>query len=145
MNQKLSIDELQQEIVESFSVFEDWMDKYAYLIELGNNLPDFDNTYRTEKYIIKGCQSRVWLYTSMENGLMKFVADSDALIVKGIIALLHQIYSGRSPKEILNTKTDFISKIGLDKHLSPTRSNGLLAMIKQIKFYALAYSQSTTE
>lgn len=137
----LKIRETQAQIVEEFALFDDWMDKYSYLIELGGNLPAFPESYQTEENIIKGCQSRVWLYGEYRDGLMYYQAFSDAVIVKGIVALLLKVYSEKTPQDILSSDTVFISEIGLDEHLSPTRSNGLLAMIKQIKFYALAFSQ----
>lgn len=137
----LKIRETQEQIVEEFALFDDWMDKYSYLIELGGNLPAFPESYQTEENIIKGCQSRVWLYGEYRDGLMYYQAFSDAVIVKGIVALLLKVYSEKTPQDILSSDTVFISEIGLDEHLSPTRSNGLLAMIKQIKFYALAFSQ----
>jgi cysteine desulfuration protein SufE len=135
----MTINEAQDEVVEEFSDFDDWMDKYQMLIDLGNDLDALDEKYKTEQNLIDGCQSRVWVQCNYEDGLLKFSADSDALIVKGIIALLIQVLSGHTPKEILDADLYFIDKIGLKEHLSPTRSNGLLAMIKQIKAYALAY------
>ena len=122
-----------------FSDFDDWMDKYQMLIDLGNDLEPLDDKYKTEQNLIDGCQSRVWLQCDMVDGRLVFTADSDALIVKGIIALLIQVLSNHTPKEILDADLYFIDKIGLRDHLSPTRSNGLLAMVKQIKAYALAY------
>lgn len=135
-----TINELQDEVVEEFSDFDDWMDKYQMLIDLGNELKPFDEKYKTEQNLINGCQSRVWLQCDLVDGKLVFTADSDALIVKGIIALLIQVISGHSPKEILDADFYFIDKIGLRDHLSPTRSNGLLAMVKQIKAYAMAYN-----
>lgn len=135
-----TINELQDEVVEEFSDFDDWMDKYQMLIDLGNELKPFDEKYKTEQNLIDGCQSRVWLQCDLVDGKLVFTADSDALIVKGIIALLIQVISGHTPKEILDADLYFIDKIGLRDHLSPTRSNGLLAMVKQIKAYAVAYS-----
>jgi cysteine desulfuration protein SufE len=135
----MTINEAQDEVVEEFSDFDDWMDKYQMLIDLGNDLDALDEKYKTEQNLIDGCQSRVWVQCDYQDGLLKFSADSDALIVKGIIALLIQVLSGHTPKEILDADLYFIDKIGLKEHLSPTRSNGLLAMIKQIKAYALAY------
>ena len=131
-----TINELQDEVIEEFSDFDDWMDKYQMLIDLGNDL----EKYKTEQNLIDGCQSRVWLQCDYVDGKLVFTADSDALIVKGIIALLIEVLSGHTPKEILDADLYFIDKIGLREHLSPTRSNGLLAMVKQIKAYALAYS-----
>ena len=135
-----TINELQDEVVEEFSDFDDWMDKYQMLIDLGNELKPLDEKYKTEQKLIDGCESRVWLRCDFVDGKLVFTADSDALIVKGIIALLIQVISGHTPKEILDADLYFIDKIGLRDHLSPTRSNGLLAMVKQIKAYALAYN-----
>ena len=135
-----TINELQDEVVEEFSDFDDWMDKYQMLIDLGNELKSLDEKYKTEQNLIDGCQSRVWLQCDLVDGKLVFTSDSDALIVKGIIALLIQVLSGHTPKEILDADLYFIDKIGLRDHLSPTRSNGLLAMVKQIKAYAVAYS-----
>jgi len=135
-----TINELQDEVVEEFSDFDDWMDKYQMLIDLGNELKPLDEKYKTEQNLIDGCQSRVWLQCDFVDSKLVFTADSDALIVKGIIALLIQVISGHTPKEILDADLYFIDKIGLRDHLSPTRSNGLLAMVKQIKAYALAYN-----
>ena len=134
-----TINELQDEVVAEFSDFDDWMDKYQMLIDLGNDLEPLDEKYKTEQNLIDGCQSRVWLQCDMVDDRLVFTADSDALIVKGIIALLIQVLSNHTPKEILDADLYFIDKIGLREHLSPTRSNGLLAMVKQIKAYALAY------
>ena len=135
-----TINELQDEVIEEFSGFDDWMDKYQMLIDLGNDLEPLNEKYKTEQNLIDGCQSRVWLQCDYVDGKLVFTADSDALIVKGIIALLIQVLSGHTPTEILEADLYFIDKIGLREHLSPTRSNGLLAMVKQIKAYALAYS-----
>jgi len=137
----MTIDEIQQEIVEEFSGFEDWMDKYAYLIEIGNEMTPIDAKYKVESNLIRGCQSRVWLQQEFKDGKIIFEAESDALIVKGLVALLLRIYSDRTPKEILESEPRFIDEIGLRQHLSPTRSNGLLAMVKQMKLYALAYEK----
>jgi cysteine desulfuration protein SufE len=137
----MTIEEIQDEIVEEFSEFEDWMDKYAYLIELGNKLEPIDPKYKVESNLIRGCQSRVWLHQEFADGKIIFEAESDALIVKGLVALLLRIYSCRTPSEILNSEPHFIDKIGLRQHLSPTRSNGLLSMVKQMKLYALAYEK----
>lgn len=135
-----TINEIQDEVIEEFAVFDDWMDKYQMLIDLGNELDTLDNKYKTEQNLIDGCQSRVWLQCDYEDGVLVFKADSDALIVKGIIALLLRVVSGHTPKEIIDADLYFIEKIGLREHLSPTRSNGLLAMVKQVKAYALVYS-----
>ncbi len=133
------INELQDEVIEEFSDFEDWMDKYQLLIDLGNEQEPLDDKYKTESNLIDGCQSRVWLQADYRDGALWFTAESDALIVKGIVALLIRVLSGHTPQEILDADLYFIDRIGLREHLSPTRSNGLLAMVKQIKAYALAY------
>lgn len=135
-----TINELQDEVIEEFSDLTEWMDKYQMLIDLGNDLETLNDKYKTEQNLIDGCQSRVWLQCDYVDGKLVFTADSDALIVKGIIALLIRILSGHTPQEILDADLYFIDKIGLREHLSPTRSNGLLAMVKQIKAYALAFS-----
>jgi cysteine desulfuration protein SufE len=136
----LSINQVQDEIIEDFAQFDDWMDKYALLIDLGNGLESIDDQYKIPQNIIEGCQSRVWLTAELdEEGKIVYKAESDAILVKGIVALLLRVFSGRTPDEILNADLYFVEKIGLREHLSPTRSNGLLAMIKQIKLYALAY------
>ena len=140
-----TINELQDEVIEEFSDFDDWMDKYQMLIDLGNDLDTLDDKYKTEQNLIDGCQSRVWLQCDEVDGRLVFTADSDALIVKGIIALLIHVLSNHTPKEILDADLYFIDKIGLREHLSPTRSNGLLAMVKQIKAYALAYEAKEKE
>ena len=137
----MTIDEIQQGIIEDFSAFEDWMDKYSLLIELGNELAPIDRKYKVESNQIRGCQSRVWLHQEFADGKITFEAESDALIVKGLVALLLKIYSNRTPHEILTSEPRFIDEIGLRQHLSPTRSNGLLAMVKQMKLYALAYEK----
>ena len=137
----MTIEEVQKEIIADFSVYEDWMDKYTYLIELGNELKPIDAAYKVDQNLIRGCQSRVWLQQKLEEDRIIFEAESDALIVKGLVALLLKVYSGRSPQEILDAEPYFIDEIGLKQHLSPTRSNGLMAMVKQIKLYALAYKQ----
>ena len=134
-----TINELQDEVIEEFSDFDDWMDKYQLLIDLGNEQEPLDEKYKTEQNLIEGCQSRVWLQADLTDGKVVFQAESDALIVKGIIALLIKVVSGHTPDEILNSDFYFIEKIGLKEHLSPTRSNGLLAMVKQMRMYALAF------
>ena len=134
-----TINELQDEVIEEFSDFDDWMDKYQLLIDLGNEQESLDPQYKTEQNLIDGCQSRVWLQADLTDGKVVFQAESDALIVKGIIALLIKVVSGHTPDEILNSDFYFIEKIGLKEHLSPTRSNGLLAMVKQMRMYALAF------
>ncbi|MEF9985821.1 MAG: SufE family protein [Bacteroidales bacterium] len=135
----MSIQEIENEIVGEFSIFTDWLDKYEYIIELGKNVPVIDETAKTDDNLIKGCQSRVWLNCSIKEGRLYFSADSDAIITKGIISLLIRVYNGQTPNDILNSNLEFISKIGLQENLSPTRANGLVSMIKQIKIYALAY------
>lgn len=136
----MTINEIQDEVIEEFADFDDWMDKYQMLIDLGNDLGTLDEKYKTEQNLIDGCQSRVWLQCDYVEGKLVFSAESDALIVKGIIALLIRVISGHTPEEIRDADLYFIEKIGLKDHLSPTRSNGLLAMVKQIKAYAVAYS-----
>ncbi len=138
----MTIDEIQDEIIEEFSLFSDWMEKYEYLIELGKNLPLIEQQYKTDDYLVRGCQSRVWLHARLgDDGKVYFTADSDAVITKGIIALLIRVLSGHTPQEIVQAELYFIDKIGLRAHLSPTRSNGLLSMLKQMKMYALAFQQ----
>ena len=134
-----TIDQVQEEIVEEFAIYDDWMDKYALIIEQGNSLEKLDDAYKTPNNIIEGCQSRVWLQTDFEDGKLYFRAESDAVIVKGLLALVLRIFSGRTPDEIISADLHFLKQIGLTEHLSPTRSNGLLAVIKQIRFYAIAY------
>jgi len=137
------IQEIQEEIIDEFNFFDDWTEKYQYLIDLGKNLPKFDLKNKIDSNLIKGCQSKVWLSSSFKENIVIFEADSDAIISKGIISLLIRVFSGHTPEEILNSKIDFIEKIGLNTHLSQTRANGLLSMIKQIKIYALAYQSKT--
>jgi cysteine desulfuration protein SufE len=138
-NTIMSINEIQEQIIEDFAIFDDWMDRYNYLIELGNSLPKIDPKFKTDEYLINGCQSKVWLNAEYDKGIMKYTADSDAIIVKGITALLIKVLSGQPASEIMNTELYFIDKIGLKENLSPTRSNGLVAMVKKMKIYALAY------
>ncbi len=133
------MEKVQEEIVEEFGLFDDWMDKYNHLIELSRSLPVIDEKYKKPEFLIEGCQSRVWLNAAMEDGRVVYTADSDAVITKGIIALLIRVLSGRTPDEILENDLWFIDRIGLKENLSPTRSNGLISMIKQMKLYALAY------
>lgn len=133
-------DRIQEDIIEEFSVFDEWLDKYDYLIELSDTLPAITDEHRTDNYVIKGCQSRVWVDARLEDGKVYFAADSDAIITKGIIALLIRVMNGRTPQEILDLELYFIDAIGLGENLSPTRSNGLVAMIKQMKMYALAFN-----
>ena len=135
----MTINEIQDEVIEEFSDFDDWMDRYQLLIDLGNEQQPLDEKYKTEQNLIEGCQSRVWLQADMVDGLLHFKAESDALIVKGIVTLLIRVLSGHTPAEILDADLYFIEQIGLREHLSPTRSNGLLAMLKQMKLYALAF------
>ena len=142
---EITLDEIQAEIIDEFSVFDDWMDKYQILIDMGNSLPPFDETYRIDQNLIEGCQSRVWLHAEYRDGHIYFSADSDAIIVKGIISLLMKVLSGRTPDEILASDLHFIDAIGLKEHLSPTRSNGLLSMVKQMRLYALAYKTKGSE
>ncbi len=132
--------DVENEIVDEFSAFEDWMDKYEYIIELGKSVPVIDESQKTEANLIKGCQSRVWLSSEFRDGRIFFAADSDAIITKGIISLLVRVYNGRRPDEILSSDFSFVEKIGLKENLSPTRANGLVSMIKQIQNYAVAYS-----
>lgn len=139
----MTINEIQDEIIEEFSEIDDWMDRYGYIIDLGNQLPPIDEKFKTPQYLIEGCQSRVWINADLTaEGKVEFQADSDAIIVKGIIALLIKVLSNQSPRDILDADLYFIDRIGLSEHLSPTRSNGLLAMVKQMKVYALAFSRA---
>lgn len=136
----MTIDQIQNDIVEEFSEVDDWMDRYAMIIDLGNNLPEIDEKYKTPDHLIEGCQSRVWLNADFTpDGKVHYTADSDAIIVKGIISLLIQVLDNQTPDDILNSDLHFIDDIGLSEHLSPTRSNGLLAMVKQMRLYALAF------
>jgi cysteine desulfuration protein SufE len=137
MNMK--INEIQDNIVEEFSQFDDWMDKYSLLIDMGNSLEPLDEKHKSPQNIIEGCQSRVWLNAEYNDGIITYQGESDAILVKGIVSLLIQVMSGHTPDEILTTELYFIDKIGLKEHLSPTRSNGLVAMVKQMKLFALAY------
>lgn len=135
-----TINEIQEEIIEEFSAFDDWMDKYQMIIDLGNELPELDSRYKTDDNLIEGCQSRVWLQAEYTDGMVVFNADSDAIITKGLVSLLIKVMSGHTPQEILDSDLHFINEIGLTEHLSPTRSNGLLAMVKQMRIYALAWA-----
>ena len=135
----MDIKQTQETIIEELEVFDDWMDKYSYLIEIGNDLDNFDEANRTPQHLIEGCQSKVWLHAELKEGKVVYTADSDAIIVKGIVALLIRVWSGHTPQEIVESDINFVEKIGLKDHLSPTRSNGLVAMIKQMKLYALAF------
>ena len=135
----MTVDQVQDEIIDEFSLFDDWMQRYEYMIELGKSLPLIDAKYKTDENIIKGCQSKVWLHSEFKNDKVIFSADSDAIITKGIVAILVRVFSNQSQQEILSANTDFIDAIGLKEHLSPTKANGLVSMIKQIKRYALTY------
>lgn len=135
----MTIQEIQEEIVNEFSMFDDWMQRYEYIIELGKSLPLINEEYKTEENIIKGCQSKVWVHGEENDGKIVFTADSDAILTKGIIAVLIRAFSNQTPQAILDSNTNFIDEIGLKEHLSPTRANGLVSMIKQIKMYALAF------
>ncbi len=135
----MSIQDIQEEIVDEFSMFEDWMQRYEYMIELGKSLPLIDPKYKTDDNIIKGCQSKVWVHAELHDDKLVFTADSDAIITKGIIAILVRVFSGQKPQDIIDADTLFIDEIGLKEHLSPTRANGLVSMIKQLKLYAVAY------
>ena len=134
----MTIKEIQEEIIDEFSMFDDWMERYEYIIELGKSLPIIDTEHKLDENLIKGCQSKVWLYSELDNDNIKFSADSDAILTKGIVALLLRVYSNQKPGDILTANTDFIDEIGLKEHLSPTRANGLVSMIKHIKMYAIA-------
>ena len=135
----MTIEAIQEELIDEFSMFDDWMQRYEYMIELGRSLPLIDENLKTDDKLIKGCQSKVWLNSEMKNGKIIFTADSDAIITKGIIAVLVRVFSNQKPQAILDANTDFIDEIGLKEQLSPTRANGLVSMIKQMKMYALAY------
>ena len=135
----MNIDQIQEEIIDEFSVFDDWMDKYQLLIDMGNALPPLDEAYKTDSNLIEGCQSRVWLHAQYDGNIVTYEAESDAIIVKGIVSLLVRVLSGHTPDEILDADLHFIEEIGLTEHLSPTRSNGLVAMVKQMRLYALAF------
>ena len=135
----MTIQDIQEEIIDEFSMFEDWEERYQYMIDLGKTLPLINDQFITDEYIIKGCQSKVWIHAEMKDGKILFTADSDAIITKGIIAILIRVFSNQSPQDIISANMDFIDKIGLKEHLSPTRANGLVSMIKQLKMYAIAY------
>ena len=135
----MTIKEIQEEIIEEFSMFDDWMDRYEYIIALGKSLPIIKDHFKLDENLIKGCQSQVWLYSELENEIIKYSADSDAIITKGIIAILIRTFNNQTPTAILNSNTDFIDQIGLKEHLSATRANGLTSMIKKLKLYATAY------
>ncbi len=135
----VSIQDIQNDIIDEFSMFDDWEERYQYMIDLGKTLPLIDEQYKTDDNIIKGCQSKVWVHAQLEDEKVVFTADSDAIITKGIIAILIRVFSNQSPSDIIAANTDFIDEIGLKEHLSPTRANGLVSMIKQLKMYAIAY------
>jgi cysteine desulfuration protein SufE len=135
----MTIHEIQNDIIDEFSMFEDWEERYQYMIDLGKTLPLIDEQYKTEDYIIKGCQSKVWVHADLDGDKVIFTADSDAIITKGIIAILIRVFSNQHPNDIIEANMEFIDKIGLKEHLSPTRANGLVSMIKQLKMYAIAY------
>ena len=138
----MGIIEVQNEIIDEFSLFEDWMQRYEYMIELGNSIELIDSSKKIDSNLIKGCQSKLWLHAELKNNKLIFKADSEAIITKGIAAVLLRVFSNQTPKDILNANLDFVDKIGLKEHLSPTRANGLISMIKQIKYYALAYTKN---
>ena len=138
-NKTMTIKDIQDEIVDEFSMFDDWMQRYEYIIELGKNLPLIKEEYKVDENLIKGCQSKVWLQGEKDNDKIVFTADSDAILTKGIIAILIRVFSNQTPKDIIDAEMDFIDQIGLKEHLSPTRANGLVSMIKNIKMYALAF------
>jgi cysteine desulfuration protein SufE len=139
----MELNQVQNNIVDEFSVFDDWMDKYNFLIELGKELPVIDPRFKTKDFLIEGCQSKVWLHPDFDGEIITFTADSDAIITRGIVSLLIKVLSGRTPQEIINADLFFIDKIGLRQNLSPTRSNGLLSMVRQMKLYAIAYDTKT--
>lgn len=140
----MTIKEIQEEIIDEFSMFEDWMERYEYIIDLGKSLPLINETYKLDENLIKGCQSKVWLYSELKSDTIEFTADSDAILTKGIVALLLRVFSNQTPQAILEANTDFIDEIGLKEHLSPTRANGLVSMVKQIKMYAIAQQSKLT-
>jgi len=135
----VTIQDIQNDIIDEFAMFEDWEERYQYMIDLGKTLPLIDEQYKTNDYLIKGCQSKVWVHANLENNKIVFTADSDAIITKGVIAILIRVFSNQKPSDIIESNTDFIDEIGLKEHLSPTRANGLVSMIKQLKMYAIAY------
>ena len=135
----MTIDEIQRELVDEFSMFDDWMDRYEYMIELGKSMPLIDAQYKKDENLIKGCQSKVWLHADLEGDKVIYTADSDAIITKGIVSILIRTFTNQTPAEIMNANIDFIDEIGLKEHLSPTRANGLVSMIKEIKMYAIAF------
>lgn len=139
LKNRMTITEIKNDIIEEFAMFDDWEERYQYMIDLGKTLPLIDAQYKTEDNIIKGCQSKVWVHADLKDDKVAFTADSDAIITKGIIAILIRVFSNQHPKDIIEADTDFIDQIGLKEHLSPTRANGLVSMIKQLKMYAIAY------
>lgn len=139
----MTIESIQEELIDEFALFDDWMQRYEYMIELGKSLPLIDDKYKTEDKLIKGCQSRVWLHSELKDGKVIYTADSDAIITKGIVAILVRAFSNQNPQAILDANTDFIDEIGLKEHLSPTRANGLVSMIKQMKMDAMAFHVKT--
>lgn len=141
----MTIKELQEEIIDEFSMFDDWIERYEYIIELGKSVPLIDEEFKTDDNIIKGCQSKVWLHASLKEGKIVFTADSDAILTKGIVALLLRVFSDHIPQEIIEADTSFIDEIGLKEHLSPTRANGLVSMIKQLKLYAVAFQSKLSK
>ena len=145
MSAHKSINDIQDEIIDEFSMFDDWMQRYEYMIELGKSLQLIEEQYKTDEYTIKGCQSKVWVFAELKEKAIEFTADSDAIITKGIIALLLRVFSGQQPKDIIDAELYFIDQIGLKEHLSPTRANGLVSMIKQISLYAVAYQTQIEE
>ena len=140
----MTIKEIQDELIEDFAFYQDWMEKYEYIIQLGKEVPLISEEYKTEDYIIKGCQSKVWLFADLKDGKIHFTADSDAIITKGLVSLMVKVLSGHTPEEIVNADLHFIDEIGLKEHLSPTRANGLLSMVKQMKLYAVALKAKTS-
>lgn len=140
----MTIRQIQEEIIDEFSMFDDWMERYEYIIDLGKSLPIIDDAFKTDDKLIKGCQSKVWLHSEVDNNHVKYTADSDAILTKGIVALLLRVFSDQHPKDILEADTSFIDEIGLKEHLSPTRANGLVSMVKQIKMYAIAQQANLT-
>ena len=140
----MTIKEIQEEIIDEFAMFEDWMERYEYIIDLGKSLPIIDEQFKLDENLIKGCQSKVWLHSELKEDSLIFTADSDAILTKGIVALLLRVYSNQKPADVLAAKTDFIDEIGLKEHLSPTRANGLVSMVKQIKMYAITQQTKLT-
>ena len=141
----MTIKEIQAEIIDEFSLFDDWMERYEYIIDLGKSLPLIKIENKLDENLIKGCQSKVWLHSDFQNDTLSFTADSDAILTKGIVALLLRVYTNQNPKDIIDSDTEFINEIGLKEHLSPTRANGLVSMIKKIKLYALGYQSKLTQ